>query len=51
MRREVVNYAGNVEISLARPSRNIPDHLYSILKHRDDLRAGDLYLEDKVCKC
>lgn len=48
MRREVVDNAGrNVKMSLAQPSRNIPDHIYSILKHRDDLRAGDLYLEDK----
>lgn len=47
MRREVVDNARNVEMSLAWPSRNIPDHLYSILKHRDDLSAGDLYLEDK----
>lgn len=39
--------AGNVEMSLAQPSRNIPDHSYSVLTHRDDLRAGDLRLEDK----
>lgn len=45
MMREVVDHAETVEICLAQPSRDIPHHLYSILKHRDDLRARDLYLE------